>query len=60
MLRFDDDDTFTISWLSEAGAKSGIKIYERMGYTKVSHRKDDAAGRIWVTFRDGKTTTQSL
>ena len=43
-------DTFDISFLSEAGVRGGIKTYERIGYSKLAVRRDEAGGRIWVTF----------
>lgn len=49
-----DTETFEIGWFTETGAKYGIKTYERMGFEKVSVRKDDAGGKIWVTFREVK------
>ena len=45
--------TFDLSFFTEAGARAGIKTYDRCGYEKVAVRKEDesAGGRIWVTFR---------
>ena len=41
---------FELSWFTKGGAARCIKVYEGMGYTKLSVREAD--GLIWVKFRE--------